>query len=67
MSVAKAFDVLEGKRLEFRGDAFNTFNHGQFVNVPSQDLVNSPPGQFMNPVFTDGGIRSIRIQIKFYF
>jgi hypothetical protein len=67
MSVAKVFDVLEGKRLEFRGDAFNAFNHGQFVNVPSQDVVNSPPVQFMNPAFTDGGIRTIRIQIKFYF
>lgn len=67
VSVAKVFDVREGKRLEFRGDAFNAFNHEQFVNVPSQDVVNSPPGQFLNPVFTDGGIRTIRIQLKFYF
>jgi hypothetical protein len=67
VSVAKVFDVREGKRLEFRGEAFNAFNHGQFVNVPSRDVVNSPPGQFLNPVFTDGGIRMIRLQMKFYF
>jgi hypothetical protein len=67
MSVAKAFVVREGKRLELRGEAFNAFNHRQFVNVPSQDVVNSPPGQFLNPQFTDGGIRTLRLQLKFIF
>jgi hypothetical protein len=67
VSVAKVFDVREGKRLEFRGEAFNAFNHRQFVNVPSQDVVNSPPGQFLNLNFTDGGIRSMRMQLKFLF
>jgi hypothetical protein len=65
--VAKAFVVREGKRLELRWDAFNVFNHRQFVQVPSQDVVNSPPGQFLNLKFTDGGIRSMRIQLKFLF
>jgi hypothetical protein len=65
--LAKSLDISESKRLEFRWDAFNVFNHRQFVNVPSQDVVNSPPGQFLNLKFTDGGIRSMRMQLKFLF
>src|SRR6202521_2940013 len=67
LSVAKAFVVREEKRLEFRWEAFNAFNHRQFVLVPSSDDVNSPPGQFLNPKFTDGGIRTMRMQLKFLF
>jgi hypothetical protein len=67
LSLTKAFVVREGKRLEFRCEAFNAFNHRQFVNAPSQDVVNSPPGQFLNPIFTDGGIRTMRVQVKFIF
>jgi hypothetical protein len=67
LSVTKTFVVREGKRLEFRWDAFNVFNHPQFVQVPSSDVVNSPPGQFLNLNFTDGGIRSMRMQLKFLF
>ena len=67
LSVAKAFVVREEKRLEFRWEAFNAFNHRQFVQVPSSDVVNSPPGQFLNPKFTDGGIRTMRMQLKFLF
>jgi hypothetical protein len=59
--------VREEKRLEFRWEAFNAFNHRQFVQVPSSDVVNSPPGQFLNPKFTDGGIRTMRMQLKFLF
>jgi len=67
LSVAKTFVVREEKRLEFRWEAFNAFNHRQFVQVPSSDVVNSPPGQFLNPKFTDGGIRTMRMQLKFLF
>jgi hypothetical protein len=67
MSLAKTIGLGESRSLEIRGEAFNAFNHKQFVNVPSSDVVNSPPGQFLNPAFTDGGIRSMRMQLKFLF
>lgn len=67
VALAKSFAISESKRLEFRWNAFNVFNHWQFVNVPSRDVVNSPPGQFLNLKFTDGCIRSMRMQLKFLF
>jgi hypothetical protein len=67
IALAKTFATSERKRLEFRWDAFNVFNHRQFVQVPSRDVVYSPPGQFLNLNFTDGGIRSMRMQLKFLF
>jgi len=67
IALAKTFAISERKRLEFRWDAFNAFNHRQFVQVPSSDVVISPPGQFLNLKFTDGGIRSMRMQLKFLF
>jgi hypothetical protein len=67
IALAKTFAISERKRLEYRWDAFNAFNHRQFVQVPSTDMVDSPPGQFLNLNFTDGGIRSMRMQLKFLF
>ncbi|PYY14646.1 MAG: hypothetical protein DMG60_19625, partial [Acidobacteria bacterium] len=66
-ALMKNFPISEKKRFEFRWEAFNVFNHRQFVQAPSRDLVNSPPGEFLNPKFTDGGIRSMRMQLKFLF
>jgi Carboxypeptidase regulatory-like domain/TonB dependent receptor len=65
--LTKSFAIRERKRLEFRWEAFNVFNHRQFVQVPSSNVVNAPPGQFLNPKFTDGGIRAMRLQAKFRF
>jgi len=53
IALAKTFAISERKR--------------QFVQVPSSDVVNSRPGQFLNRNFTDGGIRSMRMQLKFLF
>ncbi len=67
MSFFKTFALTETKKLEFRWEAFNVFNHPQFVNVPERNLVSSPPGSFVKPDFTDGGIRTMRLQLKFLF
>jgi hypothetical protein len=66
-TLTKSIAIWESKTVEFRWDAFNVFNHRQFVQVPSSDIVNAPPGQFLDPKFTDGGIRSMRMQLKFLF
>ena len=69
MSFFKTFALTETKKLEFRWEAFNAFNHPQFVNVPDQqrNVVSSPPGSFLNPDFTDSGIRTMRMQLKIIF
>jgi hypothetical protein len=67
VTLAKIFPIREKKRLEFRWEAFNVFNHRQFVQAPSRNVLTSPTGQFLNSKFTDGGIRSMRLQLKFLF
>jgi hypothetical protein len=66
-TLVKTFAIWEMKKLEFRWEASNVFNHPQFVQVPNSDVVNAPPGQFLNLKLTDGGIRSMRLQLKFLF
>jgi len=67
MSLFKILVITESKKLEFRWEAFNVFNHPQFVNVPERNVVSSPAGRFLNPDFTDSGIRTMRLQLKLIF
>jgi hypothetical protein len=66
-SLLKTVQIAERGRLEFRFEAQNAFNHPQFVQVPQRDVVNTPAGRFLNPDFTDGGIRSLWLQVKILF
>jgi len=73
LSLFKTLAIAERKRLEFRWEAQNAFNHPQFVNPPSgppsssRDVVNTPAGQFLNRDFTDSGIRTMWVQVKVVF
>jgi hypothetical protein len=67
VSLFKSFMFRERRRLELRWEAQNAFNHPQFVQVPQRDVVNTLPGRFLNRDFTDGGIRSIWLQVKILF
>jgi outer membrane receptor protein involved in Fe transport len=70
LSLSKSFQIAEQKKLEFRVEAMNAFNHPQFIHAPARDvvnLVNSPPGRFLNPDFTDSGVRSMWVQLKLRF
>lgn len=67
MSLFKTFAIGEKRHLEFRWEAFNVFNTPQFVNAPARSVTTSPPGQFLNRDFTDGGIRTMRLQLKLIF
>jgi outer membrane receptor protein involved in Fe transport len=66
-SLFKSFAIAERRRLEFRWEAQNAFNHPQFVQPPERNLVNSPAGRFLNRDFTDSGIRSMWVQVKLIF
>jgi hypothetical protein len=73
LSLSKSFQVGEKLRLEFRWDAFNALNHPQFTQIPSASVGGSfgpqagSPSRFLNPNFTDGGIRSMWLQLKLIF
>ena len=66
-SLLKTVQIAERARLELRFEAQNAFNHPQFVQVPQRDVVNTPAGRFLNLDFTDGGIRSLWLQVKILF
>ena len=67
LSLSKFLEVREQKRLEFRWEAQNAFNHPQYVNVPQRDVVRTGGGRFLNRDFTDSGIRSMWLQVKLLF
>jgi len=73
LSLFKSFAIGERKRLEFRWEALNAFNHPQFVRVPERNVQSSPgpqgglPSRFFNRDFTDSGIRSMWVQMKLVF
>jgi hypothetical protein len=67
LSVFKSFAMGETKRLEFRWEALNAFNHPQFIEVPERDVLGAPPGRFLNRDYTNSGIRSMWVQVKLVF
>jgi len=67
LNLTKSIPLGEDRRLELRWEALNAFNHPQFINVPGRDVLNTPPGQFLNRDFTDSGIRSMWVQVKLVF
>jgi len=67
LSLSKSFPVGERRRLEFRWEALNAFNHPQFIQVPERSVAGSPPSRFLNRDFTDSGIRSMWVQLKLIF
>jgi len=67
LTLFKSVAVGERKRLEFRWEAVNAFNHPQFVQVPGKGVSTSPAGRFLNRDFTDSGIRSMWVQVKLLF
>lgn len=67
VDILKTFKVTEGKKLEFRLETFNFFNHPQFTVIPSMSVVGSSALRFLNKDFTNSGTRSMRVQLKFLF
>ncbi|OFW34670.1 MAG: hypothetical protein A3J28_03405 [Acidobacteria bacterium RIFCSPLOWO2_12_FULL_60_22] len=73
VTLSKSFQIGEQRRLEFRWEALNALNHPQLTQVPERNVVGSPgpqaglPSRFLNRDFTDSGIRSMWVQVKFVF
>jgi hypothetical protein len=67
LNLTKSIPLGKMRRLELRWEALNAFNHLQFVKVPQTSVIGTPAGRFLNRDFTDGGIRSMWVQVKLLF
>jgi hypothetical protein len=67
LDLTKVFPIGERSRLEFRWEALNALNHPQFTSAPAFSVVGAPPGRFLNRDFTNSGIRTMWVQMKFVF
>lgn len=76
-SVDRKFPITERIALQFRADAFNLFNHPNFTNpvgafqfgpafLESQEMLNQGLGG-LNPLFQEGGPRSLQLSLKLSF
>ena len=69
LNLTKSIPLGEKRLLELRWEAFNAFNHPQFIQVPPMSVLNTitPAGRFLNRDFTDSGIRTMWVQAKVVF
>jgi hypothetical protein len=77
LSLGRKFSLTERVKLQFRADAFNLFNHPNFTNPPafvefgpaflqSFQMLNRGLGG-LNPLFQEGGPRSLQLSLKLFF
>jgi hypothetical protein len=77
LSIARNFPIAERLKLQFRADAFNLFNHPNFLNpgafvqngpsaLSSTSMLNQGLGG-LNPLFQEGGPRSLQLSLKLLF
>jgi hypothetical protein len=77
LSIARSFALTERVSLQFRTDAFNVFNHPNFTNpdgyiefgttyLQSSMMLNKGLGG-LNPLFQEGGPRSLQLSLRLMF
>jgi hypothetical protein len=76
-SLSRTFSLVESWQLKFQADAFNLVNHPNFANpqaligygptyLESTQMLNSALGG-LNPLFQEGGPRSLQLSLKLTF
>ena len=77
LSIGRKFSITERLNVQFRADAFNLFNHPNFTNpagylsggpsdLLSQETLNTGLGG-LNPIFQEGGPRSLQLSLRLAF
>ena len=79
LSIGRKFPLTERINLQFRADAFNLFNHPNFSNplgifispasttfLRSRTMANVALGG-LNPLFQEGGPRSLQFSLRLSF
>jgi hypothetical protein len=65
LGIHKAFPVTESKRVEFRAEAINLFNHPIYMYNVSQLFMSAGTG--LGVINTSQGERNFQLALKFYF
>jgi hypothetical protein len=77
LSIGRKFPITDRLNLQFRADAFNVFNHPNFSN-PGGDFQDGVTGvqassmlnqglAGLNPLFQEGGPRSLQLSLRLVF
>jgi hypothetical protein len=77
VSLGRTFAVTDRMNLQFRADAFNILNHPNFARpqaligsdpifLSSESMLNQSLGG-LNPLFQEGGPRSLQLSLKLTF
>lgn len=65
LGLHKSFPITESKRLEFRVEAMNLFNHPIYMFTPGQLFLSAGSG--LGVINTSQGERNFQLAMKFYF
>jgi len=65
-ALSRAFQIREGKRVEFRAEAFNAFNHANFA-LPVGSVADTNDPSTFGVITNDAGARVMQFSLRYEF